>query len=342
MSIQSSDQISRREFLKIGGGSILASIIPSIQATESVPEQFGRVLDMNAKIYSIPSLRGHEIRSLVKDEVIPITAITLGDQATHANQVWYDSDGEGYVHSSAVQPVNVRLNKVPAHIPETGVLAQVSVPYTDAFLGPGKEYSFAFRLYYETTHWIHGIKRGINGESWYRILDDKKLYIYFALASHFKIYSPEELVPISPGVPPELKRLVVSIPEQIVTAFENDVSIFKALVSTGANNLKNHSLTPSGQHRTFYKRPSRHMTTSDFTYGRYDLPGVPWVSYFTNWGIAFHGTFWHNRFGLPVSHGCVNLTPKAARWLYLWTTPIVPSGKREYTGENGTLVEVIP
>ncbi len=47
-------------------------------------------------------------------------------------------------------------------------------------------------------------------------------------------------------------------------------------------------------------------------YTGFDLPGVPWVSYFTSDGIALHGAYWHIDFGVPHSHGCVNMTPEAA------------------------------
>jgi lipoprotein-anchoring transpeptidase ErfK/SrfK len=59
----------------------------------------------------------------------------------------------------------------------------------------------------------------------------------------------------------------------------------------------------------------------------YDLPGVPWDLYFTAEGAVIHGAYWHDKFGQPWSHGCVNLSPQNAKKLYLWadigTTVIV-------------------
>jgi hypothetical protein len=54
----------------------------------------------------------------------------------------------------------------------------------------------------------------------------------------------------------------------------------------------------------------------------FDLPGVPWSTFFTCEGIAIHGTYWHNDFGLPRSHGCVNVPISVAKWIYFWTDPI--------------------
>jgi lipoprotein-anchoring transpeptidase ErfK/SrfK len=72
--------------------------------------------------------------------------------------------------------------------------------------------------------------------------------------------------------------------------------------------------------------PSKHMGDGNLTDNiqAYELPGVPWVSFFHITGVALHGTYWHNDFGKPRSHGCINLSPQAARWIYRWTQPAVP------------------
>jgi hypothetical protein len=53
----------------------------------------------------------------------------------------------------------------------------------------------------------------------------------------------------------------------------------------------------------------------------YELPGVSWVLYFTEHGHAFHGTYWHDNFGTPMSHGCLNMRSSEARWLFRWALP---------------------
>jgi lipoprotein-anchoring transpeptidase ErfK/SrfK len=72
----------------------------------------------------------------------------------------------------------------------------------------------------------------------------------------------------------------------------------------------------------------------------YDLPGIPWVSYITESGISFHGTYWHNDFGRPRSHGCMNLPSDAARWIYRWTNPTVPYDEKWMYKLTGTLVQI--
>jgi lipoprotein-anchoring transpeptidase ErfK/SrfK len=83
------------------------------------------------------------------------------------------------------------------------------------------------------------------------------------------------------------------------------------------------------------------MAAGDLAASGFDLPGVPWVQYITPSGISFHGTFWHNDFGRPRSHGCINLSMSAAKWLYLWSSPQVAVQKEFSFGGIGTQVEIM-
>ena len=78
--------------------------------------------------------------------------------------------------------------------------------------------------------------------------------------------------------------------------------------------------TPRGVFSVYKKTPTRYMQgpLPDISDQYYDLPGVPWNLYFTKQGAVIHGAYWHNSFGTPWSHGCVNLPPEKARELYLW------------------------
>ena len=59
--------------------------------------------------------------------------------------------------------------------------------------------------------------------------------------------------------------------------------------------------------------------------GAYELRDVPWIQYFAA-GYALHGAYWHDVFGVPRSHGCINLAPIDARYVFMWTEPSVPEG----------------
>jgi lipoprotein-anchoring transpeptidase ErfK/SrfK len=100
--------------------------------------------------------------------------------------------------------------------------------------------------------------------------------------------------------------------------------------------------TPTGTFHIESKMPSKHMGDGNLTadINAYELPGVPWVSFFEPvTGVGFHGTFWHDNFGMTMSHGCVNMRTAEARWIFRWATPtpaITDWEKRGY----GTLVIV--
>jgi lipoprotein-anchoring transpeptidase ErfK/SrfK len=115
----------------------------------------------------------------------------------------------------------------------------------------------------------------------------------------------------------------VDLGTQTVTAFEDETPVLVARCASGAGNTK----TPLGDFRTYHKSPSVHMTNQgDAIENIFDLPGVPWCSFFTGTGIAFHGTYWHNDYGRPRSHGCINLKSEDAKFIYRWTSPVVPPG----------------
>ncbi|MGH2524736.1 MAG: L,D-transpeptidase, partial [Anaerolineales bacterium] len=100
--------------------------------------------------------------------------------------------------------------------------------------------------------------------------------------------------------------------------------------------------TPSGAHPIWSKRISRHMQGGTLDAG-YDLPGVGWVCYFASNGAALHSTYWHNDFGIPKSHGCLNCRPEDAKWLFRWTAPQVPYQPGDITvnwDNRGTTVDI--
>ncbi len=101
----------------------------------------------------------------------------------------------------------------------------------------------------------------------------------------------------------------INLSSQSLTAYEGNTPVFNTLVSTGST-----FPTPVGTYHIQYKVRSQRMTGPG-----YDLPNVPWVMYFTNRGHAIHGAYWHNNFGHPMSHGCVNMRPSEAEWLYNFT-----------------------
>ena len=122
----------------------------------------------------------------------------------------------------------------------------------------------------------------------------------------------------------------VDLSSQRLTAYQGKTAVFSALISGGLPNTP----TVVGRFKVYVK-----LRTTRMRGPGYDLPGVPWCSYIFWNGISIHGTYWHNNYGTPMSHGCINLLPQAAKWIYRWTDPVVPYDKN-YLKADGTPVIV--
>ncbi len=319
-------------------------VATSPEAENEVPEM-GRVLDNTLSVYSRPSFAAKLVNMYWRDLVFPINGVTIGDQYPTHNRVWYlINNKEGYAHSGKLQPVAVRHNTPLTKVPDGGLLAEITVPYSDAVWDPNdeKRRPFAYRLYYSTVYWIMDVLTDKKGRKWYRIPDDKLKIAYYVSAEHMRPIAPEDLAPISPHIPASEKRLEIRLKDQVVVAYEANRAMYMTRIASGGKFIDGDYSTPRGRFMTNRKRPSRHMASEDLAApSAYDLPGVPWVSYLTQSGISFHGTYWHNDFGKPRSHGCINVSPQAARWIYRWSNPSVPYAEHTWNKDEGTRVDVI-
>jgi lipoprotein-anchoring transpeptidase ErfK/SrfK len=109
------------------------------------------------------------------------------------------------------------------------------------------------------------------------------------------------------------KLITVDLGKQMLYAWDGGKIVNQSKVSTGL------PLTPTvkGSFKIYWKRPSQEMKGGSKAYGNYDYKNVPNIMYFFE-GYAIHGAYWHNRFGLRASHGCVNTPLNFAKWIYDW------------------------
>jgi lipoprotein-anchoring transpeptidase ErfK/SrfK len=334
-------QFSRRDFLKLSASGALGLFLTESgleRALAAVPADHGRVLMSGLFMYDAPNFASKQHKAFGKDQVVPITEVIEGEPGNPFNTTWYRIGNEGYTYSGWLQPVETNYNHPFFEVGE-GQVGEITVPHSLPRLYPDTRARKFYRLYYQTTHWVKGISVNREEKSiWYEAYDFHLHYSYYIPAYDLRIVPDKELSPLSPQVPEALKSILVDLATQTVTAFESETPVMMSRCSSGAGNTK----TPLGEFRTYHKGPSVHMTNEgDDEAGIYDLPGVPWVSFFTGTGIAFHGTYWHNDYGRPRSHGCVNLPPADAKFIYRWCSPAVPSGV-EYVRQpgEGTHVEV--
>jgi LysM repeat protein len=112
------------------------------------------------------------------------------------------------------------------------------------------------------------------------------------------------------------KWIEVNLSEQTLTAWQGDVVVMHTRISSGVSGTP----TVTGRFTIGNKYKAQRMTGPG-----YDLPGVPWVMYFYA-GYAIHGAYWHNNFGVPMSHGCVNMRVNESAMMYNWA----PAGTEVY------------
>ncbi len=336
--------LSRRDFLKASGAGLLALLLADRRferALADEPPGQGRATISGAELFQEPAFKARKLRPLARDEVIAILGQVQGDAGygNPFNSTWYRVSPEGYTYSGWIQPVANVYHQPVFDIPSAGILGEITVPFSDTRQETSVLARRGYRVYYTSTHWVTGVVVNSKEKSiWYRIYDRLLQKSFYAAAYDVRLIPPEELRPLSAGVPEQEKHVHVDLPTQTVTAFEDERIVLVARCSSGDKG----SRTPLGQFRTFHKGPSIHMTNQgDAVSHVYDLPGVPWVSFFTGTGVALHGTYWHNDYGRPRSRGCVNLRPVDAKFLYRWTRPVVsPEVPYLYRPGDGSGVEV--
>lgn len=123
------------------------------------------------------------------------------------------------------------------------------------------------------------------------------------------------------------KWIDVNVSKQTLVLFEGTKAVYATLVSTGEDGLKDAETTKATQ-RGIFRIHTKFITAtmdSDAVGEEFELRDVPYVQYFEK-GYALHGAYWHDRFGVPKSHGCINLAPEDARRIFFWTEPPIPYG----------------
>ncbi|HLB47383.1 MAG TPA: L,D-transpeptidase [Anaerolineales bacterium] len=340
-------KFTRREFLKLSSIAIGAAALPTLSPSDlrlgQTLTRLGRVTIRKARVISRPNPRGELVTYKERDEVLEIYRAVVGEGFYPHNHVWIEIP-EGYIYSSWVQPVKNDPQPPMASIPADGLYGDICVPYTDARTAADPKAEIIYRLYYSVVLKVKSFKTGIDGAIWYEIDDENLFDTYWVQGQHIRPIQPDEVTPISPDVTD--KRLVANVEDHWLSAYEGATEVFRTRIASGAtffepDGSQRAAITPGGAHPIWSKRVSRHMEGGTPTNG-YDLPGVGWVSYFASNGAAIHSTYWHNDYGRPRSHGCLNCNPEAAKWLFRWTTPEVEyiPGTITVTWPGGTRVGI--
>jgi len=334
--------LSRRDFLKLSAAGALGLALTELRlgrAVASPAPAHGRITWSGIPLYDAPAFNANKIHVFGRDEVVNIAAEVEGDEGNPYNKAWYQVDN-GYTYSGWLQPVETVFQKAEFEVPAIGQLGEITVPVSETRLTPYTYARNGYRLYYGTVHWV---KRTVvtreEKSIWYEIFDNHLKKSFYVPSYNMRLIPDDELTLLSPDVPDDDKFIHVDLTGQLVTLFEGESLVLSVRCSSGAKGTR----TSLGDFSTYHKGPTVHMTNQgDAVNNVYDLPGVPWCTFFTGNGSAFHGTYWHNDYGRPRSHGCVNLPNDAAKFVYRWSKPFVPLGVDYlHLPGQGTRVQVV-
>jgi len=376
-------RISRRDFLKVAGLSagFLAlkpystAYIDSLSIPKQLPEFpkseiIGRVVDTNIDLRSRPTndpALTTSIRKLEPDTLVVWQREVVGKVIGGPSNQRYVETPDGYIYGSVLQPTrnlpNTPISEVPSG--QNGFWAEVTVPYVDLthegviaspWLKDHIEYKFPPRLYYGQVVWMDKIRTS-NGFVEYRWNEDVNGHGYgygyngeffWSDGAGFKVLTDDDVAEISPDVDPKDKTILINLNYQTLSCYEGSREVYFCQVSSGQlkdpeTGLKSDKYaTPRGSLMTHWKIISKNMTAGTESAG-YSTPAVPWCT-FIQGGIAIHGAHWHNAYGEPRSHGCVNVPAEHAKWIFRWTTPFVSlevSEERRTLPDFGTIVKTL-
>ena len=336
-------RLTRRQALKlIAASTAAAALSPTFHARARYPippepkenqEQSNTWALMGRAIHTIafydqPSTSAERLDVRYRDQAFPITGEVHAPFSAH-NDLWYKTP-IGYVHSAWVLPIRVYppqpfISRSDMES-EWGFWGEVSQIYTEARAEPHPQAGKIYRFYGGTVYHVVDAFEDEEGSGWYKVYDEfppTNPSHQWVLARDVRRIPRAEMSPIHPFAGE--KHIEVNLDEQRLTCYEGEHVAFTTLVASGGGGK---TATPQGEHCVLLKQPSRHMCNRPYPGGPeplgsiFDLPGIPWNTFFDLSGTAVHGTYWHNDFGIRRSHGCLNVSHDAARWIYRWVYPI--------------------
>ena len=302
----------------------------------------------SSPLRSQPNENASKIRDVPQDEIVVWQRELVGSSVSgRSNTRWVETP-EGFIYAVDLQPVRNLPNQPITSVAEgkTGFWAEVTVPYVDlqlqnAPISPGVKYTLEtnqpLRLYYGQVVWIDQVGGDSAGNVVYRVNEAPQhgygygdLFVAEGVAFH--VLTDQDVSPINPNVDPASKKITIdaTAERQTLSCYEGNTEVYFCRVSTGYGEKYS---TPVGDQAIAWKIFSIHMAANTGSDSGYDTMAVPWPVFFnTNAGAAIHGAFWHNDFGVRRSHGCVNVSPEDAKWIFRWTMPALTLDQSEWRG----------
>jgi hypothetical protein len=347
--------LSRRTFLRAAGAGAAAAAlssplsralaqVPTTNPDEELlsynevfkdPPMLGRMHGAKyVKRFTQPRPDSHPVGDNLQPlQVVPIlrSVRSVPYDSVAFSPIWFETD-QGYVHSAYVVPCHEFFNEPEAEVPTNGFWAQMTTPYALQHSGPSVDSPhydfFYYRAYWQQVYKVTDMAVDDKGRAWYRVADDPDIEpkrVAWIMARALRRLTDADFAPISPDVTD--KSIKIQLDKQLLSCYEGSSLVFQTMIAsgttiTGDDGVLHDFSTAYGDYHVERKRPARRMKGGSEADGtNYDVNAVPWITYFVGTGAAIHGAYWHNRYGVPKSHGCINVVPDAAQWVYRWTVP---------------------
>jgi len=358
-------EYSRHDFLNTvalaaGAITLKQEILPSPVSSFPDGERLGRIASGRVDIKLRPHYDSPNIGIYYEDTVIPCFREVLGKFPVswpfRNNQRWLETE-DGYIWSPEVQPVKNIENSPLSNIPEgkEGFWVEVTVPWVNVTLDnpPARSTwwswqaskNLPYRFYYNQILWVDLIEVDDDSQIWYRINEryGNKGDLLWGPGEAFRPISEDELEPISPEV--EDKQIVVDVTDshQYLACYEEGREVYFCRISSGKIPFETPLTAYGSPGFNIWRKLNSLQMSGGTNQAGWEIPGIGWVALFRGDGIAIHSTFWHNNFGEPSSHGCINAAPDDAKWIFRWSSPVTPFevGDIVVSGKIGTPVKVI-
>jgi lipoprotein-anchoring transpeptidase ErfK/SrfK len=291
-----------------------------------------------ATLASLPSSTPETTLSVIRDYIkmrvgpainfAAVSQLMSGDQLALLGRMidnsWLyvrSSDGqEGWVRLAWVDLSGIIIEDYAIETPSPSLETTVKVMENRVNLrsGPGTYYLKLQSVTYgdqlsllgrtSDNSWLY-VKTSDGQEGWI-----KATYVDLNAVNFYSDFHPIKTSPPTETATPvvldgiEGHWIDVDLSEQTLYAYDGTVLVASFLVSTGIDAFP----TVTGKYHIYAKFRYSDMHGSD-----YYLPNVPWSMYYED-DFSIHGTYWHHNFGIPMSHGCINMDISDAEWLYDW------------------------
>jgi hypothetical protein len=293
----------------------------------TVPLTYARVITKNdTPVYSSPNRLTFSPTRIINKGYLWVSLVST-TPITADGQAWYQINQDEYVPMENITPYTPSLFHGITFTTQPTRPMGWMVYYTHPSITPG--------IIVTNTPWLRRYDlvtisdtAYITTTPWYQVGEHQWVHEH-NVGLIKPITRPNEIGPLE-------KWVEVNLHEQTLLVHEGDNLIYATLVSSGLPLWK----TPTGIYRIWSKVKSGKMSGGEVGNDYYFLEDVPWTMYFEG-PYALHGAYWHDSFGFPHSHGCVNMTMTDAQWLFDWVDPPTKANRTGATTKNpGTWVVV--